>query len=285
MGKSFRVFAATGFIVLMALNSGCESKSSASEVKASKAPAPDPSSIESPLKTLLGKCYFSDLHEPTPTNLVVNGHTLNVAEAKNVQWIHECVLPFLPGTLDDRLTNLAEVTWWSLREGVMELSDQKVFRYSLCHDPDGVDRSRSTTPLYDCGTNIWQVGLSAGQSINYSLTEIDQKSAEIIAFLGAGIDQAQLLEWTASLSGFDETTEFYEPIVNSTLRVRRSWFIRNPLVGFALVRREAEDECLADGRTWCFSGSYLQAVNFAHTRADMLKSIADLREIYTRASL
>jgi hypothetical protein len=132
------------------------------------------------LQSKLGDCYLSDNGELIRKDILVNHHFLNTIESKNVQWLKKCVLPFLPGTLAARTKLLSEVSWWSLREGVLELSKNRVFRYSVCHDPDGVDRPHSTTPIYDCGTNIWQVGIAAGQAINYTQAVIDQKLASLL---------------------------------------------------------------------------------------------------------
>ena len=239
----------------------------------------NPASV-SPLQTLLGDCYTTTLNEPLHSDFIVNGHTLNATESKNIQWLRKCVLPFLPGSLDSRLTILSETSWWSLKEGVLELADDHVFRYSLCHDPDGVDRTRSTTPLYDCGTNIWQVGIAAGQTINLNQAVIDAQAVPVLAFLGNGITSEDLLKWTASLAGFGKGNVNYDPIVNSTLRVRRSWFVRNPLLGFLLVTPEVESECLIQAKAWCTGKSWPETEKFAATKADMLKSMADLKTIY-----
>jgi hypothetical protein len=114
-------------------------------------PTPESSPVGlrvSPLQTLLGDCYTSALNEPIRTDLVVNGHTLMAVESKNIQWTKKCVLPFLPGTLADRIKNVSEVSWWALREGVLGLANNRLFRYSLCHEPVNGDRRHDTEPLY-----------------------------------------------------------------------------------------------------------------------------------------
>src|SRR5690606_25123902 len=117
------------------------------------------------LESVLQECYRSTLDMQPRTDLKVNGRILTAAQARNVQWISRCVLPNLPGTKEERLTLVARSTWWSLREGILDLQSERLFRYSSCHE-NGRDRRRSDQPLYNCPTSIWQVGIAAGQVAN-----------------------------------------------------------------------------------------------------------------------
>ena len=248
-----------------------------------------PTSVEEPsyilppavdLASILKECYQADLGLPVKTNLKVNGHVLNATEAKNVQWIGHCVVPNLPGTAEKRADVAAKTTWWSLREGILDRSGTDAFRYANCHER-GKDRIRSTTPLYNCPTNLWQVGIAAGQVMNYSAAEYSEKAALVGPNLDPKTDEDALLRWSATLAGFGEGTPAFKGILAAKGRVRNAWMLRNPLVGFLLVaKQEVENECLKGSHKWCTSGNYPAAVRFSHTRAGMKKAIADLKKIF-----
>lgn len=214
----------------------------------------------------------------------MNGHVLNAPEARNVQWIGECVAPFLPGTPDERAAVAARTTWWALREGVLEMTGERLFGYSNCHE-NGKDRHRTTQPGYNCGTNIWQVGMAAGQVANYSKELYAEKTEEVLSNLHPALTDTALLAWTASLAGYEENSSSHKSIISSTGRVKRSWLLRNPLVGFLLVeKQEVKGECLTDKKKWCFSGSFPAAKKFSGSVKGMNKSIADLKRYFLMGS-
>lgn len=232
------------------------------------------------LRSILKGCYSSDLALLPLEGFRVNGHVLNASEAKNVQWIAECVVPFLPGTPEQRAEVAARTTWWALREGVLERTGARLFGYSNCHE-NGKDQLRTKQPDYNCSTNIWQVGMAAGQVANYSKELYAKRTAQVISALHPSLDDAALLGWTASLAGYAEGSAPHRTIVASTERVKRSWLLRNPLVGFLLVeKQEVVAECLIDKKKWCFSGNYPAAKNFSGTEKGMRRSIADLKRYF-----
>lgn len=255
---------------------------------------PSHAASANPLKKLLGECYEPTLPESAgdSEDIYVNHHKLSEAQAQNVRWISHCVVPFLPGTLPEKIDLAAKVTWWTLREGTLEMNAEKLFRYSNCHEKArvtkkgkhirGVDTIRSNWPLYNCSTNIWQVGIMAGQVANYQDSEVKEKFDDIFGQLDPSITQKEVLEWTASLAGYPAGTPTSREIMNSTGRVKRSWFIRNPLIGMMLTIREVEDECLRDGRGWCFKGRYDDAVHFSHTKIGMKEAISDLNAFFQK---
>ena len=241
----------------------------------------DEASSSSELKSILKDCYSSSVAGmDAGAKLVVNGHRLNQPETANVQWIKNCVVPFLPGSADERATLAARVAWWSLREGTLELSRENSFRYSLCHE-SGKDHSRTGSPLYRCGGNIWQVGIASGQVANYSDSLVASKVHEVIGQLSPHLKESDLIRWTASLAGYPEGSSTSGAILNSGGRVRRCWLIKNPLVGFLLVGpSEVAQECLRDHKSWCINGSYDEARKFGHSVGGMESSIHDLKKIF-----
>lgn len=232
------------------------------------------------LRSILKDCYSSNLKVAPLEGFQVNGHALNPSQAKNVQWIAECVVPNLPGSREQQAEVAARTTWWALREGVLDRTGARLFGYSNCHER-GKDQLRTKQPGYNCSTNIWQVGMAAGQVANYSKESYVKRTDQVISALDPSLNEAALLGWTASLAGYEEKSPTHRSIVNSTGRVKRSWLLRNPLVGFLLVERlEVRAECLIDKKKWCFSGNYPAAKNFSHTEKGMRRSIADLKKYF-----
>ncbi len=211
----------------------------------------------------------------------LNGYSLNSNELENLHWIKKCVLPHLPGSAASRIKNVAQVSWWSLREGVLELNGERLFRYANCHFSRTGDRVVSNLPLWNCETNIWQVGIMAGQVMNYSLESISRKIGQLQAVLGPDVTEHTLLEWTANLAGYAPGSEVSRSILASTGRVRRSWLMRNPLLGMLLVKTEVVDECLNGTKRWCFAGDYPEARKFSGSRSRMLRSIQELEAYFS----
>lgn len=237
-----------------------------------------PPSSDEILKGKLGPCYSSQWNPPSGPELFVNGNQLSKTQRKNVLWVKHCILPHLPGTREEKLTTASRTTWWSLREGIFNLKDHKIFRYSNCHE-GGRDRFRSNFPLYACPGNIWQVGIGAAQVMNYSRKTVSEMKTEIF---GENISERALLKWTALLAGYPAGTTANTQIVHSKGKVRRSWMMKNPLIAFQLVAHsEVKDECLIDKKRWCFGKGYPEARKFAVNEAAMLRSIRDLRRIFS----
>src|SRR5688572_17953445 len=65
--------------------------------------------------------------------LVVAGTQLSANQAKWVQHVAEEIVPQMIGTRSQRIAKAAEVAWWSLKEGVLDLANPLV--YSNCHFP------------------------------------------------------------------------------------------------------------------------------------------------------
>jgi hypothetical protein len=230
------------------------------------------------LKEGVGDCMNPpDPSDSATPSLTVNGHRLSAAQSANVNWIARCVVPMLPGTVAEQAHAAALSTWWSLREGILDIPGMKAFRYSNCHELDGHDHTRSNQALYNCPTSIWQVGIAAGQVANYTLTQMRAVESRVFGTLDSRIQENSILGWSASLAGFRPGSATHEAIRQSSGRVRRSWLMRNPVIGMLLVGpQEVTSECFIDKKRWCFNGDYPDAVHFSHTVAGMRQSIADL---------
>jgi hypothetical protein len=234
------------------------------------------------LKDHVGGCYTKADTSETGAPLTVNGYMLSDIQARNVRWIKRCALPLLPGTPAEKATLAANNTWWSLREGVLDLDGYRSVRYSLCNE-NGSDHSRTDEPLYDCPTNIWQVGLGAGQVANYSDAEVSGAHAQTFAALDSRITETDVLAWTASLAGYPESDPVHSQILQSIGRVRRGWLLRNPVIAFLLVGKlEVIAECLIDHKSWCYGGGYSAGDHFSPNAAGVLRSISDLKSIFAQ---
>ncbi len=235
------------------------------------------------LKAQLADCFTPpDAAAPNDAyrEVTVNGQVLTPIQVANVAWISRCVVPRLPGTPAEQANAAAITTWWSLREGILDLPGQHAFRYSNCHE-QGHDRARSNYPMYQCPTSIWQVGIAAAQVANFSDVKVRSTAARIFGDLDPKYGEASILGWSASLAGFPEGSSTYRAIQRSTGKVRRSWLIRNPLIGMLLVGREnVVQECFVDKKHWCFGASYPSAARFSRNETAMRKSVSDLDALF-----
>ena len=262
----------------------------------------------------LGVCANLDSYQaaiaartPVATH-VVNGFKLSDVEQTNVEFIRDCIFPLLPGELGERVDMAAKVSWWALREGILELplvalSPQErralppsqrglpsSLRYSSCHNK----RRRRDEPHPDeagfvCpsgarpGDNPWQVGIAAAQVDSYSEDSVSKLGDEAAARIVPNGTTRNLLSWTAILAGFEPGTAGYENIVSSTGRLRKSWLMRNPIVAFTPVKvQEVDNECVHPRRprSWCTTHGYPAANRFGKTRRGMNQSIVDLRRVF-----
>jgi hypothetical protein len=237
------------------------------------------------MKAELGDCLNPPTLADAPTEpMTVNGHVLTPIQAANVAWIAKCVVPLLPGVASERARNAALTAWWSLKEGILDLTGYHAFRYSNCHER-GADHSRSNLPMYNCPGSIWQVGFAAGQVANFSTTKMRDAEKQIYGTLDSRITEPSVLGWSAKLAGFAETSATYREIQRSTGRVRNSWLLRNPLIGMMLVGKEnVVGECFVARKKWCFGHSYPSTARFARDESAMRRSVADL-EAYFGAPL
>lgn len=250
----------------------------------SRSPASNQDTVK--LSASLKECFAPELTLAIKSNININGHPLSANQTKNLQWISHCVFPFLPGSPEERAEMVAKATWWSLREGILGLSVLKAFRYSNCNTADG-DQIQSNKPIKDCAQGrAWQVGITAGQVPNYSMKELDTVLQMIFPRISPTISEEEVLDWTANLAGFPAGTPEHEEILKSTNYVKRSWLLRNPLIGTIVVSRsEVNTECLLQQKKWCTSGSYSDAIHFSRTMNDVRKSIADLKVLFLQGTL
>ena len=246
------------------------------------------------LQINLKECFSPELNIPLKNNLEVNGYDLEETQAKNIQWISHCVRPFLPGTKEQQSDIAAKATWWALREGVLDFTTMQAVRFSSCDAGGSRDRNQSNSPTMGCVRgHAWQVGMAAGQVPNYSKSEL----TGVMHLLFPGITENEILDWTAQLAGFMPGTPEHNAILKTPADdIKRSWLLRNPVIGAMVVSRsEVQIECLKQNAKWCLARTNVFVKNkkdksqiarvstpirFSNSPADMQKTIADLKHIY-----
>lgn len=201
--------------------------------------------------------------------LWVNGNQLNATEEKWVRWIATYTVPKLKGTRDERLTKASRVAWWSLKEGVLDLSNP--FPFSLCSTSSGDVR---IGPLEVCAAGrAWQVGISGVQVPNFSISTVQSTSASIHSTL----TEAQVLGATANQAGYATGTSTYSSIINSTGDLRKSWLLRNHAVGITLQETTVTYECITNSYSWCYGTGWSTTALYAPNRTEALESVRELK--------
>lgn len=230
----------------------------------------------------LDLCSRSLELEPRDVSFAVNGKPLSETQAEHVEWVRRCVVPIWSASRPDAAEAAARATWWALREGIFDLNGTSAHRYSNCHE-QGRDRLRSSQPLYRCSGTTWQVGLAAVQVPNYSDREVQAVLDRVFGTVDSSFTERDVLSMSARLAGFQEGTPMYDGISGARGKVRRSWLLRNPLIGMALAeKQEVQIECIRQNKRWCYTRGWSAANRFGASRADMLRSIRDLTRIYRK---
>lgn len=201
------------------------------------------------------------------SGLVVNGHQLTASETASVRWIAQNTMPRITGTRADRLTNASRVTWWSLKEGVLGLSNPHSF--SHC-DNQRID------PLASCAAQCcWQVGIAATQEPNYSLAATEATAVRLYS----GWTVRQVLAHTATYAGYPSGTSGHQRIVDSTGDFRNSWLLRNHGVGFTHQAPTVRDECVNASLSWCYGTGWTTTARYAPNRSAAMRAIGELHGI------
>lgn len=173
---------------------------------------------------------------PAPTSLA--GQPLKSNEQKWIQWIAQNVLPLLPNdTPDGRAGMAARVTWWSLREGVLNLDPP--FGFSNCGDtgPNHVVDNL----LYLCPTTDWQLGIGAVSLNNHTATDVEPETKK----LHNTSDISQILGQVADLSGkSNDKSAVINSVDTKDSKLRASLLLRDPATGFFFEYTDVINECL-----------------------------------------
>ena len=227
---------------------------------------------------LLKNCSAPNLVSEDAQPVQLNGLPTNKLESQNIRWIGRCVLPFLAGTPDARAETAALSTWWSLREGNLEQDLRSAVGYSNCNI-NGTDHVITSRPVSICPSKIWQVGIGSAQVANFP--EVEMQAREIFRNIDSRLQPADILKSTSSLAGLDNTTAGARISTLSEQQIlRRSWLLRNPIVGISLQAPVVRKECVQQKLKWCLQGSYPEARRFSSSAEKMNMTINDLKTFY-----
>jgi hypothetical protein len=167
---------------------------------------------------------------------------LTTAEAKWVDYIHKNVVPRLEGSRAEAARAAAVVTWWALKEGVLDVSPNP-WHHNLCS-------ATGETQIGDlgvCTSGAWQIGMSGIQGNVVSLAQVEATSARI--YPGKAIEDV-LGDTVDDAGGVDTDTK--NQIVASAGALRKAWLLRDPAISFTL-QAPFVGPCLSPGApSWCF---------------------------------
>ena len=192
--------------------------------------------------------------------------TLNPSETRWVDYIARAIVPRLEGSAAERARTAAIVTWWALKEGILDLSNP--LRHNLCTQGGGDVRLGD---LDVCAGPIWQLGISGIQGNNVSLAQVEQVTARLYP----REDLASVLRDTARDAGLDANAA--ETVAQSTGQLRKSWLLRNGPIAFTLQRPFVEAGCVTGNQSWCH-GRWDTARAFAGSPERVREVVADLEQ-------
>lgn len=231
---------------------------------------------------------------PTPTTL--NGHKLTDNEFKWIQWIAQNVVPVLPKASDisDPAALAARVTWWSLKEGDLDVTTpENPIGYSNCGEKNGVRVPNYNAPfLYPCSINDWQLGIAAVHMNEHGYQEPNnaKKVEDQAHIFHEGVSTNDIIGQVATLAGHPSGTPEYGGAINSHdapgnggSKLRTSLLLRDPPTGFYFSDKDVLSECLnpTSPPNYCFGQNYDQAQWFAPTKDAALKVIKELTAYFS----
>ena len=195
---------------------------------------------------------------------------LSAAESRWIDYIRENVVGLLEGSAADRARTAAIVTWWSLKEGVLDVRPSP-WRHNLC----------STGKLGDlqtCPQRVWQLGMSGIQPSAVAEVQVDAVAARIYP----GMSDRALLAKIASDAGVDASTA--AAIEDSSGDLRKAWLLRDPAISFTMQAPFVQAQCLrgGDSASWCFGG-WDTARRFASSPHRIEQVIASLEDHFSDA--
>ena len=208
----------------------------------------------------------------------VNGHALSSQQSGWVHYVAWCAVPKLQGTRDERLTNAARVTWWSLKEGVLGVTSPNPVGFSLCTESSGDVR---IGPLETCGTGAaWQVGASGVQVTCCGLSELEAMAKTLYPTLTSD----EVLSGTAIEAEYPAGTSTHDSIVASTGYLRTSWLLHDTPIGFTYQAPIVTSECVTGSKSWCYGTGWTESADYAPDKTAAMGSIGDVRAILDQLS-
>jgi hypothetical protein len=217
-------------------------------------------------------CSSDPLEEATGSSSNGLALSLSTAEETWVGYVATNVVPHLTGTLDERAHRAAIVTWWALKEGVLDVSPSP-FHHDLC--ASGATQSQ-IGPLATC-SGPWQVGIAGMFMGNVS----DAQVAAAAAAVHPGVSLTTLLGTIAQTAGYPTTSSTGQQIVASSGRLRSAWLVRDGAIGITL-NEPFVAECFTTAPDWCF-GTWSEATRFASSAARIKDVVGQLETRFKAA--
>jgi hypothetical protein len=208
------------------------------------------------------------------SDLSLSGTTFTAAQSKWTTHIRDVVVPRLAGTQAERARRAAIVTWWALKEGVLD-AQPSPYKHNLC-TRSGKDVRIGDLEICAPGST-WQVGLSGIQMPNVTDGQVIAAAQAIYP----GKSLQAILGSIAQAAGLDPASTTGQAIVASTGRLQASWLARDPAVGITLNVPFADD-CVNGGPSWCY-GFWPEAQTFASSLARIQRVIGDLQTYFSTA--
>lgn len=221
---------------------------------------------------------------PTDSSEIrVRGVLLTGNPARAIRRIATEVVDELPGTRAERLDKAAYVTWWALKEGVLDLDNP--FVYSNCNFPP--DRHIGALEICPDPGRAWQVGVAAVQVSWRTAWSVEEVARTVHPELSAN----EVLARAGTVSGHAPGTPTGDGIARASGRLRTSWLLRDPAVGFQAQYPTVHGECFVTCRwggelacSWCFGSGWDRSAQFAPSQSAARAAVADLRAVLDRLS-
>lgn len=196
---------------------------------------------------------------------------LNATERFWIDHIRKNVVPKLSGNSKERARTAAVVTWWALKEGILDL--QNPWRHNLCAGGGG---QRQIGDLETCPGSVWQLGMAGIQPRSVSLGAVEQMAGTL--YPGQSLSRTlERIARNADLSDGD-----VDLVSSSIGELRKAWLLRDPVIAFELQRPFVERCLQGSAPSWCF-GSWAQARAFASSPEQIRSTIAALEDHFQGA--
>ena len=198
---------------------------------------------------------------------------LTSAESNWIEYIWSNVVGRLRGSSDERARTAAIVTWWALKEGVLDVRPNP-WRHNLC----GAGGDHPIGDLEVCPPgSAWQVGMAGIQPNNVTLAQTEAVAREIYP----GQDLSDVLRQIARDANVSNN-DVVEAIATSTDQLRKAWLLRDPAISFTLQRVFVDNGCVRGSYSWCYGG-WDTARRFASSGARVKEVIGQLESYYRSA--
>lgn len=199
---------------------------------------------------------------------------LTPAEAHWIEYIWSTVTPRLLGTEEERARTAAIVTWWALKEGVLDMPNP--WRHNLC----GAGGNHQIGDLEVCPSGpAWQVGMAGIQPAAATLAQVEA----VVSQIYPGEDHRALLRRIAQDASIQDSS-VASAIAASEGTLKKAWLLRDPAIAFTIQRPFVENGCLRGNYAWCY-GSWDTAQHFARDKTRAAEVMMDLMGYFRTAPL